>query len=152
MEGPSLVRAILSAHRTGRPFASFDGVTIEPQTGYRGLVAITAYNGWRYSSHRNRPQVGLFDLKVILQGRGIEHVRTVIVPTVQSVQPEIAEAGFRGEDPRDIGRRLEGKRGLATLQAPREGQEGNLGNAVFQRKTCFTPAELGPHRPPARSC
>ena len=141
MEGPSLVRAILSAHRTGRPFASFDGVTIEPQTGYRGLVAITAYNGWRYSSHRNRPQVGLFDLKVILQGRGIEHVRTVIVPTVQSVQPEIAEAVFRGEDPRDIGRRLEEKRGLATLQAAMAEQDVNWGNEVFQCKTYFAPPD-----------
>src|SRR5439155_25395414 len=100
MEGPSLVRAILSAHRTGRPFASFDGVTIEPQTGYRGLVAITAYNGWRYSSHRNRPQLGLFDQKAVLQGGGIDHRRNVIVPTVESVQPEIAEAVFLGDDPR----------------------------------------------------
>lgn len=140
-----MVQAILHAHQTGRSFEPFDGVRIEPQTGYGGVVAVTAYRHWRAYSHRDRAQVGLFDIKVYVNGENMEHERSVILPTVALLTPTMAEMVFLGGDPRGVPANRRQRLVLATLQAAMAEQEVNWGNEPYQCKTYFAPPTRRTH-------
>ncbi|SRR6266571_888145 len=145
MEGRELVRAILRAHQNRASFEPYPTVTIAPQTGYKGAVAITAYRGWRARSHRDRPKVGLFDIKVMVSGKDMEHERSVIIPTVSSLSQEMAEAIFNGGSPEAVPGETQQKTVMATLQAAMVEQEINWGPEPFQCKTFFAPPTRRTH-------
>lgn len=139
MEGPQVVRAILRAHRDHAAFRPYEGVVIEPQTEYRGIVAATGYRGWRARSHRERANVGLFDVRVLVRGEPMEHQRSVIMPAVELLAPGMAEAVYTGEGPEAVEADSEQRFVLAVLQAAMAEQEVNWGHERFQCKTYFAP-------------
>ncbi len=145
MNGPGLVRAVLEAHRSGAPFEPYDGVTIQPQMEYRGLVAVTGYRGWRARSHRDRAQVGLFDMKVLVGDEDMEHERSVILPVLRLITPNMAEVVFAGENPNVLNATVEQRLVLSTLQAAMAEQEVNWGNEAFQCKSYFSPPKRRTH-------
>ena len=117
MQGQELVKAILVAHQNGISFEPYPEVAIRPQTGYQGVVAITAYRGWRAKSHLGRPKVGLFDIRISVEGEDLEHERSVILPSVSTLAPTMAEAVFDGEAPEKTSADSRQRLVMATLQA-----------------------------------
>ncbi len=145
MNGPGLVRAILKAHKRGAPFEPYDGVVIEPQRDYQGLVATTGYREWRERSHWDRQQIGLFDVRILVRDEEMEHERSVILPTLQLLAPEMAESVFEGENPNALDVDREQRLVLSTLQAAMAEQEVNWGNEPFQCKSHFSPPNRTTH-------
>jgi hypothetical protein len=141
MRPEEFLATLLEAHETGEAFQLTTGVRVEPQRGYSGLVATTAYDGWRAKAHRDRPKVGLFDFKVFAGDEPIEHERSVIIPCVLSVERGDVEKVFVGEDPDRALRRptAEQLRALHVAQAAFMEQEVNWGNEVWQCRSLFSP-------------
>ena len=139
MEGRELVRAVLLAHRNGASFEPYPLVAIEPRLRYSGSVAVTGYRYRRALSHRDRPKVGLFDIRVKVAGEDLEHERSVILPAVSQLTPAMAESVFGGADPTGVAAEASQRLVLTSLQAAMAEQEVNWGSEPFQCKTYFAP-------------
>ena len=105
--------------------------------GYSGLVAKNAYNkSWKLLKHKNRYKIGLFDFRVLVNGKPPDHI-TILNSTVKNLSDKIIEEIYGGISPESISTKNVSV--LHQIQLLFLEQEINYGNEEFHAFTHFNP-------------
>lgn len=103
--------------------------------GYEGLVARKAWDQpWKFRKHKDRPKIGLFDFRVILNDKPPNHTK-ILRSTMENIKKENLEEIYEGKPPETISCEDEGT--LHQIQLMFLEQEINYGEEEFQAWTRF---------------
>jgi len=140
-----IAELILKGHLSKKPTVlDISGFRLDLQLDYSGLMAKGAYEGWKIVRNRGRRKVGCFDFKIFrLADSGdvpMTHQR-VVMDAGQSLDRDVVERIFRGEDPLELGRDNGVTIALQEVQLAMLEQEVNWGDESFQSWSRFPPSQ-----------
>lgn len=143
MKATDAAKLLLEAHSKCVSIVDIvGGCQIRPMLRYSGIMARTAYDGWKKYKNKGRLRVGCMDFKIyFLEG---DQPRPLLHPALiervkNRVTLESAERVFAGDDPLSLSCADDVVSTLCTLQLAMLEQEVNWGDEDFQTWTHFSP-------------
>ena len=145
MKPEEIAELILEGHLSKKPTVSdVRSFRLDLQLDYSGLMAKGAYKGWKIGKHRDRRKVGCFDFKIFrLDSSGdvpMTHPR-VVMDAGESLDRDVVERIFKGEDPWELRRDKGVTIVLQEVQLAMLEQEVNWGDEPFQSWSRFPPSQ-----------
>ena len=140
-----VAEANLLAHLRGEPsILVYEGIRVDVQHNYEGLMAKGAYRQYKHEWNKGRRKVGCFDFKIFDVSSSepvpLVHTRT-LGDAFSSADPELVEAVFMGKDPESLSNEAVATKALCEIQLAMLEQEVNWGDEFFQSKTYFLPSK-----------
>jgi hypothetical protein len=134
------IKVVLKSHEANdnSPIDMDRGLVLYPRPNYTGKMAREAfYLGMRFLN-KGRRYAGLFDFKIVFNGKPVRHKPDIILPAVTQLPIEAVRSIHQGMDPTTIGGLDEQQLALACcVQAAFAEQEINWGEGIFQQRTYF---------------